>query len=96
MIASFHDSASAARSIHQTTEAKRETRRELARSVFAMIRCHGHSIRQVGRNYGLADGEVLDMFLEAESEHESALWMKAYREGRLANFPPVTTLRRAA
>lgn len=73
-------------------ENKSQEAREMRESVVAMICCHGLTIRQVGREYGLSDGDVQDLLLEGMSERMNKAVKDAYRAGRLSVMPPAKVI----
>ena len=96
-IGAYRQTSCRARTISQVAENEDSSREEIADSVFAMIRFHGHSIRSVARTWGISDGEALDFFLEGDARYEDRAIKAAYRAGRLSVMPPPTVgMRRAA
>ena len=84
-----------AREISEVATNKATSAKEMADSVFSMIRCCEHSIRSAARTWGITDAEALALYLDGDARHEQRALQAAYRAGRLSVLPPVP-MRRVA
>lgn len=62
-------------------------RKEMSASVYAMLRCHNKTPRQVGREYGITDAEVWMLYEEEAATQERKIYERGLRAGRLMSWP---------